>query len=86
MDEELKERTHLQEMYRSENTNLKNEISELSEDLESLKEDRVKDQKEIFELMRKLGVLQVHYNYDRDKLAQTNQVFRNYIYIYIYNM
>ena len=53
---------------------LKNEINEADEELRLLKDDRTKDQKVIFELERKIGVLEIHYKYDRERLQNNHEV------------
>jgi hypothetical protein len=64
-------------MYKEERDLLMIELENKKRIQEELKEDRVQDQKKIFDYERQLGFMQVHYNYDKAKLLTNKKVSLN---------
>lgn len=70
----IKEKENVKYMMEEEMPNMEKGLADTKNILELLKADRTKDQMTIFELERKIGLLQVHYTYDRSKLMNNADV------------
>lgn len=73
-----KDKANVRYMWEEELRSAEKSVKELHKTLGILKEDRTKDQVGIFELERKIGLLQVHYTYDRAKLMSNAEVAEEY--------